>query len=146
MTEQSEDAVKSDLTRRKLLAAGAISAVGLTAAACSSKSANPTSVSPGVPGSVVTSAAKVPVGGAEIATAGGKGYVVSQQTAGELECYSAVCPHEGCLVSHIQNNQALCPCHGSRFNVFSGAVEQGPAQTGLTKVSVTVSGGNVVLS
>ncbi len=146
MTERSEAAVKSDLTRRKLLAVGAVGVAGLTAAACSSKSANPTSVSPGAPGIVVTSAAKVPVGGAEIANADGKGYVVSQQTAGKLECYSALCPHQGCLVSQIQDNQAVCHCHGSRFNVFSGAVEQGPAQTGLTKVSVTVSGGNVVLS
>ncbi len=146
MTAKSEDVIKSDMTRRRLLATGAIGVVGLTAAACSSKSANPVTPPPGAPGIVVTSAAKVPVGGAEIANAGDKGYVVSQQTAGELECYSAVCPHQGCLVNQIQNNQALCPCHGSRFNVFSGAVEQGPAQTGLTKVSVTVSNGNVVLS
>ncbi len=158
MTETTEDIVKSDMTRRKLLAAGGIAAVGLTAAACSSGSTSTPTATSSDPlvttpptgggsggGSVVTSVAKVPVGGAEITSADDKSYVVSQQTAGNVACYSAVCPHQGCLVNQIQGNEAVCPCHGSRFNVFSGDVEQGPAQTGLTKVNVKVSGGNVVL-
>lgn len=29
-----------------------------------------------------------------------------------------------------------CPCHGSRFNASTGAVEVGPATRGLTKLAV----------
>jgi len=30
----------------------------------------------------------------------------------------------------------ICPCHGSQFNASTGAVEVGPAPTGLTKLGV----------
>jgi Rieske Fe-S protein len=36
-----------------------------------------------------------------------------------------------------------CPCHGSKFNVETGAVLNGPAQQPLAEVPVTVSGGQV---
>jgi Rieske Fe-S protein len=37
-----------------------------------------------------------------------------------------------------------CPCHGSIFDAFTGAVVQGPAQRPLGKVEVSVSGQDVV--
>lgn len=158
MSDQAKDQVQPEISRRRLFAAGGIAAAGLTAAACGTKSASPTNLtgmptasqSDGQPtatgGSAIASVAKVPVGGAEITNVRGQGYVVSQQTAGKVACYSAICPHQGCLIDQIQGTEAVCPCHGSRFNVFSGDLVQGPAETGLTKVAVKVSGGKVVLA
>ncbi len=40
---------------------------------------------------------------------------------------STVCTHVGCGVSAPVNNQLGCPCHGSLFNLETGAVIQGPA-------------------
>jgi Rieske Fe-S protein len=39
-----------------------------------------------------------------------------------------------------------CPCHGSKFNVETGAVVNGPANAPLAAVPVTVSGGQVYAS
>jgi Rieske Fe-S protein len=39
-----------------------------------------------------------------------------------------------------------CPCHGSRFNIETGAVLNGPASAPLAKIPVTVSDGKVAAS
>lgn len=154
------------LSRRKILLMAGAGMAGISVAACSpgsssssatsssatrstspggsSSASGPPSPGPSATGTVITSVSKVPVGGAAIVDTGGTGFVVSQKTAGDVACYSAVCPHEGCLCSSIQGDDVVCPCHGSRFNIFTGDVVQGPATKGLAKVGVTVSGGNVV--
>ncbi len=40
---------------------------------------------------------------------------------------STVCTHVGCGVSAPVNNELGCPCHGSVFDLETGAVKQGPA-------------------
>jgi Rieske Fe-S protein len=37
-----------------------------------------------------------------------------------------------------------CPCHGSRFNITSGAVVTGPASSPLPPVSIKVQGTSIV--
>lgn len=71
--------------------------------------------------------------------------VVTQPTEGDIRGFTAVCPHQGCLVSEVTNNEILCPCHGSLFSAEDGAVIQGPATTGLAAVPVAVVDGDVVL-
>jgi thiosulfate dehydrogenase [quinone] large subunit len=34
------------------------------------------------------------------------------------------------------NTSFICPCHGSQFNGTTGAVETGPASTGLAKIAI----------
>jgi len=47
------------------------------------------------------------------------------------------CPHAGCPVGYDPSQQVLaCPCHGSQFNASTGAVEVGPATTGLRKLGI----------
>jgi Rieske Fe-S protein len=70
--------------------------------------------------------------------------VVTQPTSGQFKGFSTTCPHAGCAVASVANGQILCPCHGSLFSVTDGSVVQGPAQTGLTPVAVTVKGADVV--
>lgn len=88
----------------------------------------------------------MPVGGAAIVRAGDTGFVVAQPTAGNFVAHSAICPHEGCLCSSVEGMTAVCPCHGSRFNAESGAVEKGPATTGLVPANIFVSGGQMTIS
>lgn len=61
-----------------------------------------------------------------------------RDATGELHEHSAVCPHLGCIVAWNPAEKTWdCPCHGSRFDKF-GAVINGPANVGLTKVDVKV--------
>ena len=71
--------------------------------------------------------------------------VVTQPAEGDIRGFTAVCPHQGCLVTEVANNEILCPCHGSLFSAEDGAVIVGPATTGLAAVNVAVVDDQVVL-
>ena len=43
---------------------------------------------------------------------------------------SAKCTHLGCNIHSVENNELVCPCHGSRFSL-SGECIKGPAKEGL---------------
>jgi cytochrome b6-f complex iron-sulfur subunit len=49
----------------------------------------------------------------------------------------------GCTVN-AGGNQFHCPCHGSVYDAFTGAVVHGPAPAPLTAIPVKVVGGDVV--
>ena len=45
--------------------------------------------------------------------------------------------HAGCAVEYDQSAALIvCPCHGSQFNAATGAVEVGPAATGLKPITI----------
>lgn len=71
--------------------------------------------------------------------------VVVQPSEGDIKAFSAICPHQGCLMSSVEANEIICPCHGSLFSSEDGAVIAGPAREGLPAVSVRVEGDSVVL-
>lgn len=86
--------------------------------------------------------ADVPVGGGKIV---GK-VVVTQPTAGTFKAFSAICTHKGCTVSKVEGGKIACPCHGSMYDVSTGAPTAGPAQKPLAAKTATVEGTNVVVS
>lgn len=60
-----------------------------------------------------------------------KKYAVYRDEKGRSHCFSAVCPHLGCIVRWNPGEKSWdCPCHGSRFNI-EGQVLNGPAIDGL---------------
>lgn len=66
----------------------------------------------------------------------GKRVAVSRDTQGNLQVYSAVCPHLGCSVRWNTFEKTFdCPCHGSRFTA-SGKVVNGPAVSDLKPVEI----------
>jgi thiosulfate dehydrogenase [quinone] large subunit len=70
------------------------------------------------------------------------------RTKSGVFAYSRVCTHEGCSVSlDKQRNILACPCHGAEFDPSNGAkVLRGPAHTPLAKISVNVSGDQILLA
>ncbi len=86
----------------------------------------------------------IPVGGGVIIDE--PAVVITQPAEGEVKAFTAICTHQGCLVSEVVDNEIICPCHGSRFSAVDGSVTSGPATTGLTAAGVVVEGGSVVLS
>ncbi len=90
-------------------------------------------------GTVIGSTSSVPVGGSATFTdpkTGDPGLVI-QQPADTYRAFDAICPHAGCTVAYQPSAKIIvCPCHGSEFNAKTGAVELGPATTGLTPIKV----------
>jgi thiosulfate dehydrogenase [quinone] large subunit len=90
-------------------------------------------------GTAIGPAKDVPVGGAASFTdpSSGDPSIVIQATAGKFVAFDAVCPHAGCSVEYDQSAALIvCPCHGSQFNAATGAVEVGPAATGLKPITI----------
>ncbi len=104
--------------------------------------AAPTSAVPTVDGFSVA-AADIPVGGGKVFKE--QKLVITQPTRGSFKAFSAVCPHQGCLVGAIEDGEIQCPCHASRFAVADGAVLNGPAATGLPAERVVVAGTTVTI-
>lgn len=109
----------------------------------SSASASSSSATSGG-GQALTTVSEVPVGSALLVTAAsGSPVVVAQPTAGEIVAFSGLCTHQGCAVA-VAKKELDCPCHGSKFDAFTGAVLNGPALDPLTRVKVTVDGDSIV--
>ena len=87
---------------------------------------------------------EVPVGGGKILT--DKKIVITQPRAGSFEAFTAVCTHQGCIVSSVSGGTINCPCHGSKFSVTNGSVVTGPAPSPLAPVSIKVQGTSIVLA
>lgn len=90
-------------------------------------------------GTAIGRASQVPVGQAasfQDPTTGDPSIVIRPSSATFL-AFDAVCPHAGCTVGYDSSAKLLvCPCHGSTFNASTGAVERGPAVSGLTKLRI----------
>lgn len=90
-------------------------------------------------GTAIGPAKDVPVGGSASFSDPGSGdpSIVIQAKAGKFVAFDAVCPHAGCTVGYDQSAALIvCPCHGSQFNAATGAVETGPAASGLTPITI----------
>lgn len=91
------------------------------------------------PGTAIGAASRVPVGGAASFRdpQTGDPSLVLQPQAGTFLAFDAVCPHAGCIVQYDTTGPLfVCPCHGSEFNARTGAVEVGPAASGLGRLRV----------
>jgi Rieske Fe-S protein len=149
-------------TRRRVLAtSGIVAAAAAVTAACgsssSSGSSTPAASTPAAGASTpaaassspaaasgVAAKADVPVGGGVILQ--DKKIVITQPTEGTFKAFSAVCTHQGCVVSSVADGKIDCACHGSVFSAADGSVQQGPASAPLAAVNVTVSGDQITLA
>jgi nitrite reductase/ring-hydroxylating ferredoxin subunit len=94
------------------------------------------------PANLLATTAQVPVGGGKIID--GPNVVITQPVAGTFKGFSAVCTHQGCIVSTIANGTIDCPCHGSKFSIKDGSVVNGPAPSPLPPVTITVQGTSIL--
>jgi Rieske Fe-S protein len=126
------------MKRRDVLKAGAVTGalavVGVSVSSC----AKETAVTMSADSIAVTD---IPVGGGVIVSE--PPVVLTQPTAGDVKAFTSICPHQGCKVSEVSNNEIYCPCHGSKFSALDGSVIQGPATEGLAAAAVAVDGTKV---
>lgn len=72
--------------------------------------------------------------------AGTKVNVVSVD--GNFYAFDDTCPHQGCSLARgeLEGTTVTCACHGSQFDVTSGAVVRGPAERPVRSRPVQVDG------
>ena len=92
--------------------------------------------------SALVSTSEVPDGGGTIID--GKNIVITQPQAGSFKAFSAVCTHQGCIVSTVSDGTIDCPCHGSKFSIKDGSVVNGPATRPLPAIAIRVEGTSIV--
>ena len=126
------------MKRRDVLKAGAVTGALAVAGVSVSSCAKETAVTMSADSIAVTD---IPVGGGVIVSE--PPVVLTQPTAGDVKAFTSICPHQGCKVSEVSNNEIYCPCHGSKFSALDGSVIQGPATEGLSAAAVAVDGTKV---
>lgn len=136
-------------SRRTVLGlAGAGSAVALTACAAEDPAASGGGAGSSAPeeaGSVDAGAVDdLPVGSAVKVDRDGVQAVVGRPDEDTVAAFSPVCPHQGCMVAP-RGEQYVCPCHSSQFDLRTGAVLAGPAETGLEPYPARVVDGRILL-
>ena len=90
----------------------------------------------------LASTSEVPEGGGKII--GGKNIVITQPQAGAFKAFTAICTHQGCIVSSVADGTIDCPCHGSKFSIKDGSVVNGPATLPLAAIPIKVSGTSIL--
>ena len=65
---------------------------------------------------------------------------------GNLYAFDDTCTHTGCSLARgeLNGTTVTCACHGSQFDVTSGAVLRGPAKRPVRSRSVKVEGENLL--
>jgi Rieske Fe-S protein len=149
--------------RRSVLAAGAVGvgAAGLLAAcgddsdtstSSPSSSSEPSAAAPSASASAdsgsssadaLASTSDIPVGSGKIFA--DEKVVVTQPTEGDFKAFSALCTHQGCLVTKVDSSEITCACHMSRFSLTDGSVLGGPATSPLPSEQITVTGTSITL-
>ncbi|MGZ8722657.1 MAG: Rieske (2Fe-2S) protein [Aeromicrobium sp.] len=136
--------------RRTVLRGAAVIGAGAALTACggggsdtsSSGGADKTDA-PTAAGTSLGKASEVPVGSGKIYA--DQKIVVTQPTEGDFKAFSAVCTHQGCIVSSVDKAEIHCACHGSAYSIKDGSVVNGPAPKALPSETVTDEGGTLKL-
>lgn len=139
------------MDRRQAIKAGCVACAGTVVVACGGGGTSATnSTNDPAPGQdspdgqsapvALADTADVPVGGGLIIA--DRQFVVTQPVAGEFLAYSAVCPHRSCLVREVRDETIVCGCHGSEFKL-DGALQRGPALSGLSPRAIRIEGTSI---
>jgi nitrite reductase/ring-hydroxylating ferredoxin subunit len=152
-TDQQQPATPDGFDRRTLLmrvgVAGAGAAGVLILSACGGAEEAATKAT-GAVGSA-TDAIKNAIKTADIPVGGGNvfpelGVVVTQPEAGVFKAFSSRCPHMGNPIGSVSDGTVNCPSHGSKFDIATGEVKNGPAARALPAKSVTVGSDGLSVS
>lgn len=59
--------------------------------------------------------------------------VIVDKRGDDIKIYSSKCTHLGCRINKVEDNELVCPCHGSRF-AYNGTAIKGPASKPLQQL------------
>ena len=139
-------------SRRAVLAGAGVTCAAMLAG-CTTPDASNGGVTPPTSGTAASVSGSAPAAGALAATSqvpdgggkiiDGKNIVITQPRTGSFRAFSAICTHEGCIVSSVSSGTINCPCHGSKFSIKDGSVVNGPATTPLAAIAIKVEGTSI---
>ena len=127
-----------------IVGAGALAACGGDAGKTASEAASKAVGSATDAAKGAIKAAEIPVGGGKVITQAK--VVITQPKAGEYKAFSAVCTHQGCIVADVAGGTINCGCHGSQYDIATGAVKRGPAPAPLAPKKVTVGSDGITVT
>ena len=134
-----------DVSRRGVMRGAAVGGLALPVlAACGGGTASGGSSGGGGASGDLAATADIPSGGGTVFPE--RKVVVTQPADGEFKAFTAVCTHQGCIVASVADGTINCDCHGSKFSIEDGSVENGPATSPLEEVQITVKGGEITLA
>lgn len=122
------------ISRRGLISAASVGVTGPLLIVDSAEAGGP----------AIIATRDVPVGGGVVVAQ--RRVVVTQPREGRFRVFSAICTHQGCTVSHVQDRRIVCPCHGSRYAIGNGSVVRGPATRALSRQTFEIRGGRIYLT
>ncbi len=64
--------------------------------------------------------------------------VIVDKRGDEVKVFSSRCTHLGCKINKVENNELVCPCHGSRFS-YNGRAIKGPAGSPLHQLPFSLN-------
>jgi nitrite reductase/ring-hydroxylating ferredoxin subunit len=73
--------------------------------------------------------------------------VTVASVGGQLHAFDDTCTHKACSLAkgQLDGTTVTCPCHGSQFDVTSGAVLRGPAPRPVRSRLVQVAGDDLLV-
>jgi nitrite reductase/ring-hydroxylating ferredoxin subunit len=71
--------------------------------------------------------------------------VIIRRSGENFAGFSSVCPHKQCIVG-ITESTLRCPCHGSQFDLVTGHVTLGPANSDLEILDIHIEGNAIQIS
>jgi Rieske Fe-S protein len=89
-------------------------------------------------GTALAKTSEIPVGGGLILP--DDKVVITQPSKGTFKAFSAVCTHQGFIVTSVSGGLIMCNHHGSEYSAKTGSVVQGPAPASLAAVGIVVKG------
>lgn len=146
-------------SRRTVLAAAGSAGLAVSVAACggsdggggygggegkdTGKEETPTENGDAGGGQELGSVTDIPEGGGKVFK--DQKVVVTRPSGTDVKAFSAVCTHKGCAVAQVADGTINCACHGSKFSIEDGSVQNGPATRPLPGAKVSVEGGKLSL-
>lgn len=64
--------------------------------------------------------------------------IIVDKRGDDVNIYSSKCTHLGCRINKVEENELVCPCHGSRF-AYNGSAIKGPASNPLQQLPFTLN-------
>ena len=80
-----------------------------------------------------------------LATVGALDIALARLEDGSFAAFDDTCTHEECSLAEgdLEGDRVVCFCHGSEFDIRTGAVLQGPADQPVRVYETRVAGGEL---
>jgi len=96
--------------------------------------------------SITSTAKALPAGKMTAINTNGQSILIAN-VGGTYYAIRNICTHMGCRLSDgtLKAERVQCPCHGSTFDVRTGAVLKGPAKEAEPSFKVVIKGDEIVV-